>query len=182
MATEWPGILAPGLRCVFVGFNPSPRSRAAGHRYAHPSNRFWTLLWQAGLTAVRHRPSEDVDLPAQGYGFTDVVPRTTAAAAELTPEELRAGGLRVRAEITAYRPFCAAYTGKGVYRAVAGPPTDRCDYGAQAVSLVAGVLDFVLPSPSGRTGLPADERLRWYRALAAALPPPPRGPAGAHGA
>ena len=169
----WPGILAPGLRCVFVGYNPSPSSFLAGHRYAHPSNRFWALLWEAWLTAVRHAPADDTALIAAGFGFTEVVQRATAAAAELSAEELAEGGRRVREELALFQPAWAAYTGKGVYRAVAGvPPQTAVAYGPQARATVPGVRDFVLPSPSGRTGIPAGERLSWYHALRQALPKP----------
>jgi TDG/mug DNA glycosylase family protein len=163
----WPAILRPGLAVVFVGFNPSPRSWASRHRYAHPSNRFWALLADAGLTPRRMRPEDDVRMPELGYGFTDVVGRPSAAADDLAPGELRAGAARVRAELAASRPRIAAYTGKGVYRAVSdrGPGT-AVPYGLQTGSVVDEVLDFVLPCPSGRSGMPYAEKVAWYRALA----------------
>jgi TDG/mug DNA glycosylase family protein len=102
----------------------------------------------------------------------DQVDRPTASAAELTGDELAAGGERVRSVLARYRPACAAYTGKGVYRAAAGRAAGG--YGRMAPPVVAGVTDFVLPSPSGRSGLPWGVKVAWYRELAALLPPVPR--------
>lgn len=171
-AGAWRPILAPGLRAVFVGFNPSPRASELGHYYAHPRNRFWELLAESGLTALRLRPQDDGRLPEFGLGLTDVVGRATAGASDLAPAELRAGGADVRRRLAAFRPRFAAYTGKGVYRAVSGCPAA---YGLAAGQAVDGVADFVLPSPSGRSGLRWAEKLAWYRALAAALAEEPVG-------
>lgn len=167
----WPPILCTGLRVVFVGYNPSPRSLASGHHYAHPNNGFWQLLAEAGLTPRRLTPDDDVHLPTLGYGFTDIVGRATAAASALCADELRRGGASVRAELAHFVPAIAAYTGKGVYRTVGGLALAAAiEYGRQAEAIVPGVLDFVLPSPSGRSALPRSEKLRWYRCLAELLP------------
>jgi len=164
---EWTPILRPGLDVVFVGFNPSPWAAALGHYYAHPRNRFWQLLGEAGITPARLRPEEDARLIEFGCGLTDVVGRPTPSAGDLRPEELRDGGAAVRGRLAAARPRFAAYTGKGVYAAVSGVPSPP--YGLRAGSAVPGVRDFVLPSPSGRSGLPWMEKLHWYRALAVLL-------------
>ena len=39
-----PDSISEGLLVLFVGFNPSPASTAAGHPYAHRSNRFYKEL------------------------------------------------------------------------------------------------------------------------------------------
>ena len=161
-----------------MGFNPSPRSWRSGHHYAHPGNLFWNLLSESGLTPVRLSPEDDRRLPEIGLGFTDVVGRPSASASALTTGELRAGGVVVRAQLLRWRPRVAAYTGKGVYRAVAGVRAGAAvSYGVQTGEIAAGVTDFVLPSPSGRSGLPRGEKLGWYRALATLLAGPALGPA-----
>lgn len=175
----WVPLLRPGLDAVFVGFNPSPVAAALGHYYANPRNRFWQLLADSGLTPVPLLPADDQCLLDFGCGLTDVVDRPTPGSAELRPDELRAGGAAVRARLAQAAPRFAAYTGKGVYAAVAG--VAGVAYGPQAGSAVPGVRDFVLPSPSGRSGLPWTEKLRWYRALAQALGRV-GGPAAAPGA
>lgn len=145
---------------------------ARGHYYANPRNRFWALLAASGLTAGRLDPEADELLPGLGLGLIDVVDRPTASAADLAAGELAEGGARVRAELARWRPAWAAYTGKGVYRAVAG--RDPAGYGPTAPAVVDGVGDFVLPSPSGRSGLPWAVKVDWYRQLAELLPSPPR--------
>ena len=86
-------VLAPGLRVVFCGINPSLYSTAVGHHFARPGNRFWPALHQAGWTEQLLRADEDQRLLEVGCGLTNLVPRTTATAAELTPGEIKAGGV-----------------------------------------------------------------------------------------
>src|SRR5262249_548654 len=54
-----PDYLQPGLRLVFVGFNPSMRSAAIGHYYAGPGNLFWPLLYESGLLPMPLTYAED---------------------------------------------------------------------------------------------------------------------------
>ena len=42
-------ILAPGLRVVFCGINPGLSSAGTGFPFAHPANRFWKVIYQAGF-------------------------------------------------------------------------------------------------------------------------------------
>src|SRR5918912_3566526 len=85
-----PDILAPNLRVVFCGINPSVYSAVVGHHFARPGNRFWPTLYRAGFTPRLFKPSEDGELLNYGYGITNLVDRATVAAAELSPEELAA--------------------------------------------------------------------------------------------
>jgi TDG/mug DNA glycosylase family protein len=172
-APEWrpgwalPDYLAPGLRLVLIGFNPGLRSAEVGHYYAYPGNRFWDLLGDAGLTPQRLDPEDDALLLGFGIGLTDIVKRSSGSSGDLSPAELRAGAAELRAKLARFRPHVAAYGGKGIYRALAGRPAGHAlDYGLQAGSVVPPTIDFVLPSPSGRSGLPYREKLRWYQALA----------------
>lgn len=161
-----PDLLVPGQRLLIVGFNPGTRSAAAGHYYAHPGSVFWRLLTDAGLVPRPLGPEDDRLLPSFGIGITDVVKRSTPSASDLRAEELRQGAAIVREKVAWVGPRVAAYTGKGIYRAVAGRPQAAQVYGPQDTEVVPGTRDFVLPSPSGRSGLPYAEKVRWYRALA----------------
>jgi len=158
-----PDLLGPGLRILFVGYNPSVRSALLGHYYAGRNNRFWDLLAAAGLTPRRLAFSEDALLPGLGIGITDLVKRPTRAAHDVTPAEFRAGAARVRRLVEALRPVAVAYNGKGVYLRAAGVP--RAPWGLQATRVVPGVADFVVPSPSGLARIPFAEKARWYTAL-----------------
>ena len=41
--------IAVDVRVLFVGINPGVRSAETGHHFAGFSNRFWKLLYGAGL-------------------------------------------------------------------------------------------------------------------------------------
>lgn len=157
-------IIAENLILLFVGYNPGLRSAAVGHHFAGPSNRFWKLLHEAGLTPDRMVAEEGEDVLGLGYGLTNLVARPTRAAAELTSAEYRAGAEILRQKLLTYRPRIVCYVGIGVYRAFAR--VRRCDYGLQPTAVVPGVADFVAPSPSGLNRMPYAEMLNIYRQLA----------------
>ncbi|HYG84868.1 MAG TPA: mismatch-specific DNA-glycosylase [Azospirillum sp.] len=159
-----PDILAPGLRVLFCGFNPGTRSGALGHNYAGRGNQFWRLLAASGLTPRQLAPEEDRSIVQWGLGSTNLVSRATPSAADLSRAELRGGVPRLRRIVDEVRPRVVAYTGKGVYLAASG--LDRAEWGEQPTSLFAGVVDFVVPSPSGLARLPFEEKLHWFRTLA----------------
>ena len=162
MATD---LLRPGLDLVFCGYNPSLRSGVSGHHYAHPGNRFWRVLFAAGLTERLYEPEEDeallVDL---GIGFTNLCPRPTRRADELTREEIRAGAPALLAKLERYKPRAVAYTGIGVYRWFRA--TSKVGWGVQEDAAVAGVTDVILPSPSGLNRMRFEELVAHYRVLA----------------
>ncbi|HEY8346231.1 MAG TPA: mismatch-specific DNA-glycosylase [Symbiobacteriaceae bacterium] len=167
MTRALPDYLAPGLRVIFVGFNPGETSAREGHYYAYPGNRFYWLLWQAGLTDRLYAPHEDAALLALGYGLTDLVGRSSRSSSDLTAAEMQAGREELLRKLAQYRPRVACYNGKGIYAALTG--SRRVSYGLQATSVVPGVLDFVAASPSGRSREPLAEKLRLYRELRALI-------------
>ena len=160
MATD---LLRPGLDLVFCGYNPSLRSGTTGHHYAHPGNRFWRVLFAAGVTERLFEPEEDESLLALGIGFTNLCPRPTRRADELTREEIRAGAAGLRAKLEDLRPRAVAYTGIGVYKWFRA--TSKVGWGLQADPAVAGVTDVVVPSPSGLNRMRFEELVEHYRAL-----------------
>src|SRR5579862_50150 len=89
---------------LFCGINPGLYSAAAGWHFARPGNRFWPALYASGFTGRLLKPSEQDELAKLGLGITNIAPRATAQAAELTPAELRQGGERLTALVEARRP------------------------------------------------------------------------------
>jgi double-stranded uracil-DNA glycosylase len=158
-----PDLVAPGLAVLFCGINPGLYSAATGHHFARPGNRFWPALRDSGFTEGLLRPWEEARLLALGLGITNLVARATAAAAELTPEELRRGRRRLAAKARRYRPRCVAVLGIGAYRTAFERP--RGDFGLQPETLAESAV-WVLPNPSG---LNANHQLadlaRAFRAL-----------------
>src|SRR5438067_9643294 len=117
-----PDVIAPGLRVLFCGINPGLYSAVTGHHFARPGNRFWPTLFAAGFTPRLFRPAEERELLALGYGITNMVPRATAAADELTTEEIVAGGKRLAARVRRYRPRFLAVLGVGAFRVAFARP------------------------------------------------------------
>ncbi|MFW0796843.1 mismatch-specific DNA-glycosylase [Gordonia sp. CPCC 205515] len=149
---EVPDLVGPDCRLLFVGINPGLWTAAVGAHFARPGNRFYPALYQAGITdrlidASTGMREEDRDLLiARGVGITNVVSRASATAAELSADELRAGGVRLRERVREVAPKVVAVAGITAYRkafglpkAVTGPQDERWD-GAQV---------WVVPNPSG---------------------------------
>jgi TDG/mug DNA glycosylase family protein len=141
-----PDIIAPGLKVLFVGINPSLYSAAVGHHFARPGNRFWPTLHAAGFTDRLLHPSEGRLLLARGYGISNIADPATATADELSDEELRGGARRLARKVKRYRPAIVAFLGVTAYRAAFRRP--RAKLGRQAERIGASAV-WVLPNPSG---------------------------------
>jgi len=139
-------VIAPGLRVLFCGINPGLYSGATGHHFARPGNRFWPTLYQAGFTPRQLNPGEQRELLTLGYGITNLVSRTTAAADELSAEELLAGRRRLIGKLKRYQPRVLAILGIGAYRTAFQQP--GAALGVQTQSVGDTIL-WVLPNPSG---------------------------------
>jgi TDG/mug DNA glycosylase family protein len=141
-----PDLIAPGLRVLFCGINPSVYSVVVGHHFARPGNRFWPALHASGFTRRLLAPREQRELLALGCGITNVVERATVSADVLADEELAEGGRRLERKVRRYRPRVLAVLGIGAWRTAFGHP--RASLGPQPQSL-GGARVWVLPNPSG---------------------------------
>ncbi|WP_084544269.1 G/U mismatch-specific DNA glycosylase [Chroogloeocystis siderophila] len=139
-------IIAPNLRVLFCGINPSVYSAAVGHHFARPGNRFWRSLHNAGFTNRLLSPFEDRDLLQFGYGLTNIVDRATARADQLAPEELIQGQQQLSAKVQQYQPRFLAILGISAYRTAFYRP--KAVMGKQDESLHSAIV-WVLPNPSG---------------------------------
>ncbi len=109
-------LVRPGLRVLFCGINPGLYTAAVGHHFARPGNRFWPALYGAGFTNRLLYPWEENELLKAGLGITNVVPRTTATAAELGPNDYAAGGKQLTELVQRHQPKVLAVLGVGAYR------------------------------------------------------------------
>jgi TDG/mug DNA glycosylase family protein len=147
-----PDLVGPGLRLLFVGINPGLWTAATQTHFAHPGNRFYPALFEAGIIdapidrGVGMTADDRRSLIAQGIGITNIVHRATAKASELTTEELRTGADRLRVFVRTNRPAVVAVAGITAYRAAFSAP--RTAMGEQAEGLEGARL-FVVPNPSG---------------------------------
>jgi len=139
-------VLGEGLDVIFCGINPGRWSGVVGHHFAHPANRFWKALHQAGFTEVMLSPDDERRLLEWRLGVTNLVRRTTAAAAELTDDELRHGRALLERKLHRLAPKALAVLGLGAYRTAFR--RSRAVLGLQPEQ-VAGCRVWVLPNPSG---------------------------------
>jgi double-stranded uracil-DNA glycosylase len=173
-----PDLLAPSLRLVFVGINPSPLSVERGHYFFRSTNRFWPAFSRSRLSApVRAAlgrdslgPDDDQRLPEFGIGFTDVVKRPSRNAAALRPADFEEWTPRLLAKLEQYRPLVACFHGLTGYRAFAryalGEPKPEAALGPLERRLGPTWL-YVVPNPSPANAhfTPADQTA-WYDRLA----------------
>jgi TDG/mug DNA glycosylase family protein len=141
-----PDLVAPGLRVLLVGINPSLWSGWSGYHFGRPSNRLWTTLHESGLTPRRLAPEDTAELLAAGIGITNLVARATARADELADDEIRAGVPGLRELVRQWRPRAVAVLGVTAFRVAFARP--KAVVGAQPESLEGSLL-WVLPNPSG---------------------------------
>jgi TDG/mug DNA glycosylase family protein len=152
-------------RLLLVGINPGRRSGTVGHHFAGNGNPFWRLLHAARLTPVLLPYREDQRLAEYGIALTNLCPRTTRTAAELTRAEIARGHQELARKIAAWRRAVVAFVGVTLYRmyfgALAGPGP-----GAKKET-ISGARVFVVPNPSGlNASFPGFEhKLVWFKKL-----------------
>ncbi len=160
-----PARLCARPRILFVGINPSLRSAEVGHHFAGRGNPFWRLLHAAKLIPEAFTHEDDTRLPSCGLALTNIVPRATRAASELTRSEFEAGRAQLARVIARVKPEIVAFVGVTVYRAFFGP---RVRPGAgPKPERVGDARVFVLPNPSGlNAAYPGfRDKLVWFERL-----------------
>jgi TDG/mug DNA glycosylase family protein len=163
---------------VFIGYNPGLESARLGRYYAHPGNAFWRHLNASGLVPAQVTCSDDARLMGlAGVGFTDLCPRPTLRADELSSAECALGAQRLLAEVREAAPRAAVFSGKQLYALFAthglGFPVRASELAwglqPQTGSLAARTSAWVIPSSSGLASRWHGLRLQLLRELAASL-------------
>jgi len=140
------------LRLLFVGINPGLLTIAVQAHFARRGNRFYPALFRAGITdhlidaSTGLAPADAQQLDERGIGITSIVPLATARADELTPQQLRDGGVALRSHVELWRPAVVAFLGITAYRIAFDAPAARVgrqrdDWGPSQI--------WVVPNPSG---------------------------------
>jgi double-stranded uracil-DNA glycosylase len=172
-ARDIPDVVAPALRVLFCGINPGTVSGRLGQHFARPGNRFWKTLHGSGFTDRLLAPSEQWVLLEYEIGITNLVDRTSRAATDVAPAELRAGAVQLAEKADRWEPDWVAVLGVQAYRIAFRRP--QATIGRQSEQLVHTGL-WLLPNPSGlqaRYQLP--EMISLFSELRAAAFPPTRG-------
>jgi TDG/mug DNA glycosylase family protein len=142
-------LLRPGLRAICVGINPSHVSVAVGHYHqGRLGQLFFRRLHEAGVIPAAPRGSEDDVAYEAGIGFTDIVKRPTARAAELRPEEFAYGRDLLRRKLTKARPGHLIFTYKKTAEVLYG--RFRGHGFVAGIDGLAGTRVFVMPGPYER--------------------------------
>lgn len=158
-----PDVIAPDLDVLFCGINPGLYTAAVQQHFGRPGNRFWPTLFGAGFTPRLFHPSEQHGLLQLGYGITNVVARATAAADELSREELLEGGRLLVRKVKKDKPRYLAVVGMGAYRTAFERP--KAKMGLQEET-IGGTRVWVLPNPSGlNANYQADALVALFREL-----------------
>ena len=159
-------ILRPDLDLIFVGAAASLHSARAHHWYAGPSNRFYLLLYQSGLTPYRLEPEEDETLPQYGIGLTCLHKYSASSANHLLPSPTEEQREIVMEKLLRFPPKIVCFNGKDVYNMVTGKVCT--DWGEQEEKIGSSLV-YVVQSSSGRADLWGRERLEGYREIKARL-------------
>lgn len=150
---------------MLVGINPGLRSGAVGHHFAGNGNPFWRLLHESGLTPRLLTFEEDQRLGELGIALTNLCPRATRAAADLTAADIDRGRRALARKIERLRPGVVAFVGLTLYQMYFRLPHSG-GAGAKA-ERIAGAPVFVVPNPSGlNASFPGfRQKLIWFRGL-----------------
>jgi TDG/mug DNA glycosylase family protein len=140
-----PDRLTPNLRVWFVGTAAGPRSAAVGAYYAHPGNRFWRALHEAGITSRRFDPQDYPKLLELGVGLTDFCKTGWGVDAAIAREHFDVAGFKRK--VSRLKPQALAFTSKTAASLWLSRPTGLIEPGRQMQMNEPAVL--VLPSPSG---------------------------------
>lgn len=160
--------IGPSPRILLVGINPSLRSAAVGHHFAGRGNPFWRLLHAARLVPEPLGPDDDERVIEHGLGLTNLCPRPTRAAAELSSEEMEAGRRALLRKVARVRPGVVCLVGVTLYRQVFPRPAGGPGPGPKP-ERIAHAPVFVVPNPSGlNASFPGfASKLEWFAALRA---------------
>ncbi len=147
-----PDLVGNDPRLLFVGINPGLWTAATQTHFAHPGNRFYPALQEAGIIDRAIDPAAGMTaadrdyLVHRGIGITNLVHRATARADELSVEELRLGGEQLRALVARVQPTVLAMAGITSWRQAFGDR--KAQVGEQAERWGATRV-WVVPNPSG---------------------------------
>jgi TDG/mug DNA glycosylase family protein len=115
-----PDYLAPDLRVLSVGINPSLRAVREGFYFPNPQNRFWPALNASGLLAAPVTPGPDamaLIVRRDRIGFTDLCKTPSSMAHQLRAADYRTGAARLARIVADCRPPLLWFHGATAFRA-----------------------------------------------------------------
>jgi TDG/mug DNA glycosylase family protein len=173
-----PDYLGPGLDLVFVGINPGLYSVQRGHYFARSTSRFWPAFSASKLSKhVRLalgtnslRAEHDAELLRFEIGFTDVIKRPSANAADLNASDFEKWVPRLLEKLQRYAPRVACFHGLTAYRPflkLALRSADQTPLLGQQTECVGATRLYVVPNPSpANAHFTLADQIAWYDRLA----------------
>lgn len=113
-----PDMVAPSLKAIVSGLNPSPASVESRVPFHRAGNRFWPAALKAGLVTNDRDPESAMSLDR--VGFTDLAKRCTPRASEISNSEYRAGLMRLSRVIGWTQPRVLIVVGLSGWRLATG--------------------------------------------------------------
>ena len=136
-------LLQPGLKLVVCGTAAGTTSGKVGYYYAKPSNKFWKMLFQVGLTSLQLAPSEYQRLLDFGIGLTDFVKGQSGMDKQI--KFAAANRDEFSSKIIHYSPAILCFNGKKAGELCL---QRKVDFGFQP-EVIGTTKLFVAPSTSG---------------------------------
>ena len=150
------------MNVVFVGTAKGVSSARKGFYYAGPGNKFYSVLYNTGLTSRKINPEECYELASYKIGLTDLVPNKAGNDTELEEEDFDIESFHLK--ILKFKPKIVAFNGKlaaSYFFGLRGKTKD-INFGLQNIK-VLDTLFFVLPSTSGSGARYWNEK--WWKDL-----------------
>lgn len=138
-----PDVLGPNLRVIFCGTAASNVSAKVQAYYAHPRNKFWSILSETRLTPRQLKPDEFMLMPSLGYGLTDVCKQASGTDSQI-PKVTTTQRTELHEKILRHQPAFLAFTSLEAGRRYCGY---RVALGSQTVRIGRTRLH-ILPSTS----------------------------------
>ena len=173
-----PDYLRPGLDLAFVGINPGLYSVQRGHYFARSTSRFWPAFSlsklservRLALATDNLRAEHDAELLRFGIGFTDVVKRPSANAADLNASDFEKWVPRLLEKLHRYAPRVACFHGLTAYRPflkLALRSAEQTPLIGQQTEFVGATRFYVVPNPSpANAHFTLADQIGWYDRLA----------------
>jgi TDG/mug DNA glycosylase family protein len=104
-----PDVLEPDLRVIFCGTAASNVSAKVQSYYAHPRNRFWSILSETQLTPRQLKPDEFMLMSGFGYGLPDICKQASGTDSQI-PRVTTGQRAALHEKILRHQPRFLAFT------------------------------------------------------------------------
>lgn len=138
-----PDVLGPNLRVIFCGTAASNVSAKMEAYYAHPHNKFWSVLSETRLTPRQLKPHEFMLMLGFGYGLTDLCKQASGTDSQI-PKATSGQRAELHEKILSHQPAFLAFTSLEAGRRYCGY---RVGLGLQTARIGRTQL-YILPSTS----------------------------------